>query len=426
MAAMKAPLRPALALLLFPLVAGQAQAPATATTWTTLAPGVRYQHISSTTPAGEPWSIHVLEISRNEKSIELRAVAGVDSGGVMQRELPTAIAARVTPKGNVVAVVNGDYDLPAPYLGISDGLSVTSGQIWTTGKPAWPNFVILRSGEPLIGVPEVALELSQGKNKWRLAALNKPFGSAWSEGPRVYTSAFRPALKTEQPFDAAVILRLQKRRSPSSALSKAPPLQVDATVRGAVREVHRAIKDLPIAEGDLVVACRASKPEEPRDSACDLRVGQRVALRTQVRMAGKKGVRHAIGGFPILVENGRRGIVGTPGENLRRRHPRTAVCTSKEKIIFVVVDGRQPQLSAGMTLEELGDLMVSLGCTTAMNTDGGGSSVMAIALSNDPKSGALQAAPIQTPTAIGFRIVNSPSDGNERGRGNAWVIVRKP
>jgi exopolysaccharide biosynthesis protein len=67
-----------------------------------------------------------------------------------------------------------------------------------------------------------------------------------------------------------------------------------------------------------------------------------------------------------------------------------------------------------MTLEELGDLMVSLGCTTAINTDGGGSSVMAVA--ERGANGGIK-PPLQ--------IVNSPSDGQERGRGNAWVIVRR-
>ena len=132
-------------------------------------------------------------------------------------------------------------------------------------------------------------------------------------------------------------------------------------------------------------------------------------------MAGKKGVQHAIGGFPILVENGRRNIVGTPGENLKRRHTRTAVCTNDRKVIFVVVDGRQPQLSVGMTLEELADLIVSLGCTTATNTDGGGSSVMAVAA----PVGAQHAVPAH------LRVANSPSDGQERGRGNAWVVLRR-
>jgi len=90
------------------------------------------------------------------------------------------------------------------------------------------------------------------------------------------------------------------------------------------------------------------------------------------------------------------------------------VCYNEQNYIFVVVDGRQPKLSVGMTLEELADFMVSLGCTEAMNTDGGGSAEMAASV---PQK--------NSPGASKFEIVNSPSDGPERGRPNAWIIVRR-
>src|SRR5574341_762747 len=41
-----------------------------------VAPGVTYSHLNRTPPAGEPWSIHVLEMDRREKSIQLKAIEG--------------------------------------------------------------------------------------------------------------------------------------------------------------------------------------------------------------------------------------------------------------------------------------------------------------------------------------------------------------
>ena len=59
------------------------------------------------------------------------------------------------------------------------------------------------------------------------------------------------------------------------------------------------------------------------------------------------------------------------------RHPRTAVGINRRgEWIFVVVDGRHPGISVGMTLDELTDLMLSLGCRYAINLDGGGSATM--------------------------------------------------
>ena len=61
-------------------------------------------------------------------------------------------------------------------------------------------------------------------------------------------------------------------------------------------------------------------------------------------------------------------------------HPRSAVGFSRNGryLYLVVVDGRQPLYSEGMTLAELGEFMVSLGAQYAMNLDGGGSSTLVV------------------------------------------------
>jgi hypothetical protein len=61
-------------------------------------------------------------------------------------------------------------------------------------------------------------------------------------------------------------------------------------------------------------------------------------------------------------------------------HPRTAVGYSKngKTLFIVVVDGRQPFYSQGITLAELAALMIDLGAHDAMNLDGGGSSTLVI------------------------------------------------
>lgn len=62
-----------------------------------------------------------------------------------------------------------------------------------------------------------------------------------------------------------------------------------------------------------------------------------------------------------------------------KRHPRTCLgVISKNKMILVTVDGRFEQAD-GMNLNELTDLMISLGCKEAINLDGGGSTTMWLA-----------------------------------------------
>lgn len=88
-------------------------------------------------------------------------------------------------------------------------------------------------------------------------------------------------------------------------------------------------------------------------------------------------------------------------------HPRTAIGYSQNgKFLFiVVVDGRQPFYSQGITLAELAKLMIDLGAHDAMNLDGGGSSTLVVR-GGDGKP----------------RVLNSPIDlyipGRERPVGN--------
>ncbi len=76
---------------------------------------------------------------------------------------------------------------------------------------------------------------------------------------------------------------------------------------------------------------------------------------------------------PILVQDGQ---IPT-GLKQRERHPRAifGYCGEPGHYIAVVVDGRTTK-SIGMTEQEMAELMLSLGCTDAINLDGGNSAVM--------------------------------------------------
>ncbi|MGH9793216.1 MAG: phosphodiester glycosidase family protein [Candidatus Acidiferrales bacterium] len=408
-------------------VAAQRAAAARTGQPTQVARGVTYTHMRSASPAGEPWSIHVLRVSRTRPGLHIAAVGGATSDGYMTRMLPSELGSNAGGKGErAIASVNGDYDLAAPYLGISDGLTVTSGRLWTTGKPNWPVMAMLSSGEPVIAVPEVRIEMRAGSRRWIIGALNKPLGSAHGAHPRAYTREYGAELKGRAPFRAVVI----------GKLSPALPLRANRVVSGVVTAVIAKTRALAIPADAIVVAERAGEGPLTGSLGAALKRGVGVRLDFRVRVAGRRDVRDAIGGYPVVVRNGESMIEGQPSPYLAQRHPRTAVCYNAGEIIFVVVDGRQLKLSVGMTLEELADLMVSLGCTVAMNTDGGGSSVMAVALPpSGEKSTSTASSSVSAPGSMtssdvrsqtpDLRVVNSPSDGRERGRGNAWVILRK-
>lgn len=63
--------------------------------------------------------------------------------------------------------------------------------------------------------------------------------------------------------------------------------------------------------------------------------------------------------------------------SIQGSQPRTGIGIIDENhFVFIVVDGRSSGYSKGVTMTEFAELFQSLGCTTAYNLDGGGSSTM--------------------------------------------------
>lgn len=90
------------------------------------------------------------------------------------------------------------------------------------------------------------------------------------------------------------------------------------------------------------------------------------------------GVNHIISGGPYLVKHSQVFVDMTEQKlgAIGGRNPRTAVgYTEDDNLIIVTVDGRESS-SVGMTLFELANFMKSIGCSNAMNLDGGGSTVL--------------------------------------------------
>jgi hypothetical protein len=90
-----------------------------------------------------------------------------------------------------------------------------------------------------------------------------------------------------------------------------------------------------------------------------------------------------VGGAGLLVYKGKP-VSDWTDEGLRpgfttERHPRTMIGVSRDEVIWLItVDGRNPQVSVGMTFAELQRLALDLNLTYALNLDGGGSTTMVV------------------------------------------------
>jgi len=98
-----------------------------------------------------------------------------------------------------------------------------------------------------------------------------------------------------------------------------------------------------------------------------------------------EGVWNTLSFGPSLLDNGEiaEGIEDVEvdtnfgNHSIQGEQPRTAVgIVDQNHLVFVVVDGRSPGYSAGVTMTGLAEIMQGLGATTAYNIDGGGSSTM--------------------------------------------------
>ncbi len=114
---------------------------------------------------------------------------------------------------------------------------------------------------------------------------------------------------------------------------------------------------------------------------------------------------NAISGSHTLVRKGEMASklrrCSKPEVYCQYRAPRTTVAiTADNKLIMIVVQGPNGSLRNALSLKELAALNLEFGAVEAINMDGGGSSTMAVDNFGRPQ------------------VVNSPSDGSERGVSN--------
>jgi exopolysaccharide biosynthesis protein len=108
----------------------------------------------------------------------------------------------------------------------------------------------------------------------------------------------------------------------------------------------------------------------------------------------------AVAGSAIIVQNGKDISASSPNEgDPLDPNPRTLVGLSKDGkyLYLVIIDGRFAGYSTGTTNAQSAALMLAIGCDSALNLDGGGSSEM-----------------VRADTLGQPYILNVPSDGEER------------
>jgi Phosphodiester glycosidase len=338
-----------------------------------------------------PWSIHIVQVARGGSAYELHSVHA--KGRAIGLTTLRAQVASIDPSlGSPVAGVNGDfYQRDKAYAGDPRGLQVVEGEVISApsgGASLWT--------DPL-GDLHATNVASLFQITWPDGTAT-PFdlnGTRHTNGVEVYTWAMGASTLTP---DRGLELVLEKEGD-----SPWLPLRMGHVYHGRVREVRQA-GNTPLTPDTLVVSLGPAI--QGRYSM--ITPGAVLQVST-ASVPGLRGVRTAISGGPVLLRAGKREKIRNAYSqsyefsSMSERHPRTAIGWNQEFIYLVEVDGRQRDLSDGMTLDEMSAYLAKLGCTEAFNFDGGGSATL----------------------WYQGEVRNSPCDGRERDIANSLVVVRR-
>lgn len=314
---------------------------------------------------------------RKQPSIDVALARGRLAGHQRTRRIARVHRAR--------AAVNGDFALPS---GSPVHAFLSDGKLKRTTLARGRNFAVSRNERrAFAGKPRLSVVLVQRGSRDSFPV------DRWNDGAPVVgeIGAYTPAgIGAGAPPSGSCGARLVP-KGPVRLSKNGRRLLREYKVRQPGCRAGRLAR-----RGDVVLAAPPGTPEGLL--AASLRAGSRVTVRTTF---GWPGVVDSIGGTPMLVRGGRV-VVGTCGASICGRHPRTAVgVTRNGRVLLVVVDGRRPGWSVGMSLRELAREMKRLGARNAVNLDGGGSSTM----------------------VLGRRVVNRPSDGSERAVSSAVLVL---
>jgi exopolysaccharide biosynthesis protein len=375
-----------LRLLALAVAAALLQQVFTPVAWSTVAPGVDYQHSGVIggvdTADGKTtgsWARAFFALRIDPRQADLQVVHALDQA--VGLETVSSMAAR---HGAIAAVNGGYFRTAGTYRGDSTGTLVIDGELLSEPDRGRASFALIREpggARVVFGHMKAEMTLSIGGVSRSVDGLNRPRGAGELI---VFTPQFPPTTLTTDGVELVV----RNRRIERIVEGGSQAIPADGFVASAAGEAAQWIWRHAKAGGSAVLSRRL------------------VALEG-TSATGWDRAEDALGAGPLLLRNGRVEITAEReqmSESLSRlRHPRTAIGTTGDgRVLLAVVDGRQPGWSEGALLGELAELMRSLGAIDAINLDGGGSSTM----------------------VLNGKVINRPSDeAGERPVGDAILVL---
>lgn len=358
----------------FPQPSGWPQVTVASHATEALGPGVSYDRWALATPAG-PLVVHVTTVSLGDPHVALAvamhhdAVTGTD-------EALSSIADRA----HAEAAINADY---FDINGSGAPLNVVAiGGRFLHQPDGAAAFVVGQDGGVSIGPVTLRATLTDSMGETLQANAVNDWGA--NDGLSLVT----PEFGIDGSADVEVVL------APNGPTS----YRVAAVDAGPAHLV-------PLTPGEFGLVARGA---EQVGRLMPFRPGDVVTLEFESTPAS---IASAVGGGPLLLRHG--GVVDDPAapapEESAVRYPVTGAGVSSDgsTLWLIVVDGRAPATSAGITRPMLAALLAAFGASDAMAFDSGGSTEMAIRHLGDASTS----------------VANVPSDGRERSIADALLVL---
>ena len=299
-----------------------------------------------------------------------------------------AIAYARTQGLNVIAGMNAGF---FTSNGIPLGLFIENGE-YKSSPSGWPAVIFDESGAmQILEAPEITMTLTNngdgaenlnaGKtvSVKNLNKLRNEFGGMYIFTPAFSTVSTRTASKGW--FVRFEILE--------GALTVAGEMKL------RVIETFESEGAPIIGENNLLLSAYGA----PNEQFNSFTVGDEVTLTTTNNNENLAAAKYATGSGDVLIRDGAITDSTAWDKALLDRHPRTAIGVRADgTVVSFVLDGRNSNYGNGLPMQALAEEMLAMGCVSAVNLDGGGSSIMNV----------------QRPGSADPVTVNRPSDGGAR------------
>ncbi len=287
----------------------------------------------------------------------------------------------------VVGAVNAaffDMSTGIPYgMVVTDGVLRTSGNVPTVG--------IEEDGSLVIGTPNLKVTMTYVGGDTEIS-YNKALTE--TNGFCLYSQDYDYVTKNSHK---GYYLVLEADRT---------ELTTDCTMEAKVVDIETDASKIDIPEDGFVVGLAMDTAySSAMASVKKVKKGDTLTFTVTVDKAWKD-VAYAVGGGELLVENG-KALTDFTLDTADKEVARTALGlkANGDVVVYTVDKGSG---SDGLTLEALARRMQDLGCVTAVNLDGGGSTCLGVTQPGD----------------TAFTTVNNPSDGKQRECANYIFFVR--